>query len=259
MASPGVLLHDIELGFTDDHAGYLPVMSGLDLSVAPTEFVAIVGPSGCGKSTLLRAISGLQPLQGGDIRWPQAQTPRGRLRSALVFQSPRLLPWRTVRQNVAYGLEALGVSKPEAGRRGLELLSTVGLADFADAYPRQLSGGMQQRVNLARALAVDPDVILLDEPFASLDAQTREGMQGYLSQVWQQGQKAALLVTHQVDEAVYLADRVIVLSKRPSRIVKEVIIDIPRPRDVADKRSDRYRRLEDQIWQALEPSLEAIT
>jgi NitT/TauT family transport system ATP-binding protein len=258
MASPGVLLHDIELGFTGNRAGYLPVMSGLDLSVGPTEFVAIVGPSGCGKSTLLRAISGLQPLQGGDIRWPQAQTARGRLRSALVFQSPRLLPWRTVRQNVAYGLEALGVAKPEAGRRSLELLSTVGLADFADAYPRQLSGGMQQRVNLARALVVDPDVILLDEPFASLDAQTREGMQGYLSRVWQQGQKAALLVTHQVDEAVYLADRVIVLSKRPSRIVKEVIIDIPRPRDVRDKRSDRYRRLEDQIWRALEPSLEAI-
>src|SRR5215475_5215334 len=137
MASGGVLLEDIELGFTDNRASYLPVMAGLNLSIGPTEFVAIVGPSGCGKSTLLRAISGLQPVQRGDIRWPQAQTPRDRQRSALVFQSPRLLPWRTVRQNVAYGLEALGVAKPEAARRSLELLSTVGLSDFADAYPRQ--------------------------------------------------------------------------------------------------------------------------
>jgi NitT/TauT family transport system ATP-binding protein len=258
MASGDVVLEGVELGYHDGPNGYLPVIDGLDLTIGANEFVAIVGPSGCGKSTLLRAISGLHAMRAGTVHWPDSPTQDARLRSALVFQSPRLLPWRTVMQNVSFGLEALGMGRNDATRRSTELLARVGLADFAAAYPRQLSGGMQQRVNLARALAVDPDVILLDEPFAALDAQTRESMQGYLSQVWQEGRKSALLVTHQVDEAVYLADRVIVLSKRPSRIIDEVRIDIPRPRALRDKRNEEYRQLDDRVWRALEPSLDAV-
>jgi NitT/TauT family transport system ATP-binding protein len=160
--------------------------------------------------------------------------------------------WRTVLANVTFGLEALGTKRDDARKQGLALLERVGLSEFADAYPRQLSGGMQQRVNLARALGVNPDLILLDEPFASLDAQTREAMQAYLNRVWSVESKSALLVTHQVDEAVYLADRVIVLSARPARIILDLRIPFDRPRDLKIKRDTRFRELEDTIWDALE-------
>lgn len=249
-----VILDDVRLGYRVDQE-YFEVISGLDLTIEPNEFVALVGPSGCGKSTLLRAISGLHEIESGSVRWPDTAIGDDRLRSAMVFQSPRLLPWRSVLQNVSFGLESLGVPSGEALKRSSELLERVGLADFAKAYPRQLSGGMQQRVNLARALAVDPDLILLDEPFAALDAQTRESMQEYLAKVWQERKKAALLVTHQVDEAVYLGDRVVVLSKRPSRIVADIRVPFSRPRSVRDKRTSAYRELEELVWSALEPSL----
>ena len=260
MTSQGVSLDGVELGYGDDRGNYLQVIAGLNLTIGANEFVAIVGPSGCGKSTLLRAISGLQPMRAGTVRWPR-HPGRGwaRLRSAMVFQSPPPAALAHCPGRTSPTVWRRWESTSRRQRQAVSaLLARVGLSDFAGSYPRELSGGMQQRVNLARALATDPDLILLDEPFASLDAQTRESMQGYLSQVWQEGKKSALLVTHQVDEAVYLADRVIVLSKRPSRIVDEVAIPMPRPRDIRDKRNGEYRRLEDRIWQALEPSLDPV-
>jgi NitT/TauT family transport system ATP-binding protein len=241
----------------------LTAIADITLTIGSAEFIAIVGPSGCGKSTLLKALSGLLPLAGGTLTWAGAgvdaagREPDARPSSALVFQSPRLLLWRTVLDNVAFGLEARGSTRRAARAKGLALLERVGLAEFAGSFPRQLSGGMQQRVNLARALGVDPDLILLDEPFAALDAQTREAMQAYLNRVWFGEDKTALLVTHQVDEAVYLADRVIVLSARPATVLLDVPVLFERPRDLRIKRDPQFRAIEDHIWDALEQTVGA--
>jgi NitT/TauT family transport system ATP-binding protein len=253
-----VAVVDVEdVNFTYDTDGRsVNALAGVSFSIDTAEFVAVVGPSGCGKSTLLRAINGLIPLSDGRIDWGTDEDLKGgRLRSAIVFQSSRLLPWRTVIENVGFGLECLGIPRSEAVKRGRVLLEVVGVADFADAYPRQLSGGMQQRVNLARALAVDPGLILMDEPFAALDAQTRELMQEYLSRMWFGQDKAALLVTHQVDEAIYLADRVLVFSARPGRILADIKVPFERPRSLDIKRSPEFLETEEYIWSLLkEPS-----
>jgi NitT/TauT family transport system ATP-binding protein len=233
----------------------LPVLTDFNISILPGEFVAIVGPSGCGKSTLLRVINGLIQPSTGSIEWAgQSEPDDGQLRSAMVFQSPRLLPWKTVVKNVAIPLRCRGVSKRQALDRSRELLKVVDVAEFANAYPRQLSGGMQQRVNLARALAASSDLILLDEPFAALDSLTRDAMQEYLARIWSGQKKAGLLVTHQVDEAIFLADRVIVLSPRPARIVAEVPVDFPKPRRLAIKQLPEFAELKDTVFVALRES-----
>ncbi|OLT12428.1 hypothetical protein BJF78_04340 [Pseudonocardia sp. CNS-139] len=224
---PGELLalDRVEVGYPRGRERFTAV-ADVTLSVRRREFVAVVGPSGCGKTTLLKALGGLVPLTGGRITTGGGALPV----SATVFQSPRLLRWRTVLDNVTFGLEATGHPRGRARATAAALLERVGLGEFADRYPRELSGGMQQRVNLARALAVDPQLLLLDEPFAALDAQTRESMQDYLGRVWFGAGTTALMVTHQVDEAVYLADRVVVLSARPARVVLQVEVPFARPR-----------------------------
>lgn len=233
----------------------------ISLTVGTNEFVTIVGPSGCGKSTLLKVLGGLVPLAGGSMSWSSsagAGTPRrgDRPATALVFQSPRLLPWRSVLDNVAFGLQARKVPKRAGRARAAALLERVGLMDFARSYPHQLSGGMQQRVNLARALAVDPDLILLDEPFAALDAQTRESMQEYLSRVWFNENKTALMVTHQPDEAVFLADRVVVLSARPAQVMLDLPVKFERPRTLDIKRTAEFREIEDRLHDALRQAVQ---
>ena len=218
------------------------------------EFVCIVGPSGCGKSTLLRVVSGLLPHQGGSLTMA-GQPLRGPGKDrALVFQSPALLPWRTVMGNVTYGLELRGVKKGEAKERALSLIELVGLAGRESHYPRELSGGMQQRVNLARALATDPQLLLMDEPFAALDAQTREVMQSELLRIWQETRKTAVFVTHQIEEAVLLADRVLVFSRGPSSVIKEDIpIHLSRPRSAEELKQDpEYLDLVRQVWSHIE-------
>ena len=232
----------------------------LNLGVRAGEFVCIVGPSGCGKSTFLNAISGLLPINAGQLLLDSRPITRPGPDRAQVFQSPYLLPWRNVRGNILYGMEAQHVPKDEMRQRADYYINLVGLASFAQHYPHELSGGMQQRVNLARALAIKAELLLLDEPFAALDAQTREFMQAELLRIWQATQTTALFVTHQISEAVYLADRVVVLSARPGRVREEIRIDLPRPRELRLKRTPEFLEYEERIWELIESqvNLEAV-
>jgi NitT/TauT family transport system ATP-binding protein len=228
---------------------------GVDLVVRPGEFVAIVGPSGCGKTTFLNAVDGLQPISRGTLTLDgQEITKPGRDR-AMVFQQPGLLPWRTVLGNVLFGLEAQHRMGNDAVARARQQIEIVGLKGFEDAYPLELSGGMQQRVNLARALLTDPEMLLLDEPFAALDAQTRETMQLELLKIWSKTKKTALFITHDIKEAIYLADRVIVFTRRPGRVKDVVEIDLARPRDLRIKRDPTFLTYEDRIWESIQEEL----
>jgi NitT/TauT family transport system ATP-binding protein len=232
--------------------GGLEVLSAIDVTIAEGEFISIVGPSGCGKTTFLRIVAGLEQASAGTILIDgQAVSAPGTDRG-FVFQSDSLLPWRTVFANANIGPELGGRAGVAARSHTMELLRLVGLAGFEDYYPRQLSGGMRQRVNLARALAVDPKILLMDEPFSALDSQTREIMQTELLRIWEEGRKTALFVTHQIDEAVYLSDRVLVFARRPGRIAETVAIDLPRPRPLAIKRTPQFVAYVDHIWQLIE-------
>src|SRR5512146_2076758 len=191
-------------------------LDGLTLDVRDGEFVSLLGPSGCGKSTVLRIVNGLLKATAGEIRL--RRNAKGR-EDAVVFQDAALFPWYSVLDNVSYGLVCAGVKQVEARKRALPLVELVGLSGFEHKYPYQLSGGMQQRANLARALAVDPEILLMDEPFAALDAQTREIMQAALLRIWSEANKTVLFITHQIDEAIFLSDRVLVMSARPGRIL----------------------------------------
>ncbi len=225
----------------------LVALRDVSLEVAEGEFVSIVGPSGCGKTTFLNAVDGLLPIKRGRI------AVNGR--KAMVFQSPSLLPWRTVADNIVYGLELQGKrAAPETKAKVQELIALVGLVGFERSYPSELSGGMQQRVNLARALAVDPELLLLDEPFAALDAQTRELMQAELLRIWQQTRKTAIFITHQIDEAIYLSDRVVVFGARPGTVRASISIALPRPRELRVKRQPQFLEYADQISALIERS-----
>jgi NitT/TauT family transport system ATP-binding protein len=227
-----------------------------NLEVRSGELVAVVGPSGCGKTTFLNAVDGLVPITSGTFTLDgNAISKPGRDR-AVVFQQPSLLPWRTVLGNVTYGLELQRtLPKKQATERAESLIKLVGLAGFEQSFPSELSGGMQQRVNLARALAIDPEILLLDEPFAALDAQTREIMQSELLKVWAETKKTMLFVTHDIKEAIYLADRVIIFTARPGRVKEAVTIDLPRPRPLSLKRDQRFMQYEDRVWSSIEEEM----
>lgn len=225
----------------DTSKGPLPVLDDVSLSVDPGEFVALLGPSGCGKSTLLRLVAGLEPATQGSLLQDGTPIERPDPSRVVVFQDPTLYPWRRVRANVALGLEALGVLKRERKRVDVEL-ARVGLAEFADAFPHQLSGGMSQRVALARALVNDPRLLVLDEPLGKLDSLTRLAMQSELVDLWQRDRFSALLVTHDVEEALFLAQRVIVFSPRPARVAAELRVDLPYPRHRGDPAFASLRR-----------------
>jgi NitT/TauT family transport system ATP-binding protein len=218
----------------------------VDLDIAEGQFVSIVGPSGCGKSTFLKIVNGLFPATEGTIEI--ATSASGGPADAMVFQDSSLFPWYTVIDNVAYGLVCQGVSKKEARNRARPLIDLVSLSGFEEKFPYQLSGGMQQRANLARALTVDPQILLMDEPFAALDAQTRELMQAELLRIWNEASKTVLFITHQIDEAIYLSDRVLVMSARPGRILADIPIDLARPRRLEIKRKPEFIQYVDQIW-----------
>lgn len=224
-------------------------ISDVSMEIEPKQFCCVVGPSGCGKSSLLLAAAGLVPMSSGHISINGRNVQGPGLGRAVVFQSASLFPWRTVMGNVIYGLELRKVGKPEARKRAQDVINLVGLTNFSGHFPHELSGGMQQRVNLARALVVNPRILLMDEPFASLDAQTRETMQAELLRVWEQLKKSVLFVTHQIDEAVYLGDKVVVLTKGPGTRVAETI-DVPfeRPRSERLKRSPDFMEIVDRIW-----------
>lgn len=206
--------------------GGLQALDRVMFEVRPREFVCVLGPSGSGKSTLLRILAGLLAPTGGEVRFADGSRPR----IGMVFQQATLMPWRTVRENLTLPLELAGCETEEIAERAREMIALVGLGGFEDYWPRDLSGGMAQRVALARALIHDPGLLLLDEPFGSLDALTRERMWGELSRIWQARQKTVLMVTHSISEALFLADRVLVLTQRPGTVRLDLAVDLPRPR-----------------------------
>ena len=233
-------------------SGNLTVFEGLDLAVREGEAVCILGPSGCGKTTLLRCMHGLAELSGGQIVIDGAAVRSPRRNVAMVFQHFGLMPWKRVRENVSYGLELAGVPKATIAERVERYIDLVGLRGFEEAYPYALSGGMQQRVGLARALAVEPEVLLMDEPFGSLDALTREVLQDELLRIYQARPRTMVFITHSIEEAIALGDRVVVLSARPARVREILVVDIPRPRTVASVIADRrFVELRDRCWRLL--------
>jgi NitT/TauT family transport system ATP-binding protein len=238
--------------FTSQGKPPVEALRDINLTIDDGEFVSIVGASGSGKSTLLRIIDGLETASSGTVQVDGRQVTRPGRDRAMVFQQDSLLPWRTVLDNVAYGLLLGGTPRAEAIATAQRFVDLTGLGGFERHYPHQLSGGMRQRVNVARALAMDPKILLLDEPFAALDAQTREIMQSELLKIWQAQRKTVLFITHQIDEAVYLSDRVIVFSARPGTVREEIPVPFPRPRELSLKRSEQFGRIVDRIWQHIE-------
>jgi NitT/TauT family transport system ATP-binding protein len=232
--------------------GRLLALDNINLQVDEGEFVTIVGPSGCGKTTFINLCDGLLKPTAGRIDIDGNQVTGPGTDRGMVFQDSCLMPWRTVFKNVIFGLECQGLDNAEGTARAKEFIKLVGLAGFEEHFPHELSGGMQQRCNLARALTVDPKILIMDEPFAALDAQTREIMQSELLRIWRESKKTVLFITHQINEAIYLADRVIVFAARPGRVKATIKIDMPRPRDLSIKRDPRFLKYEDEVWNLIE-------
>ncbi|HEX2228810.1 MAG TPA: ABC transporter ATP-binding protein [Candidatus Binatia bacterium] len=232
--------------------GRLLALDNINLQVEDGEFVTIVGPSGCGKTTFINLCDGLLKPTAGRIDIDGVPVTGPGTDRGMVFQDSCLMPWRTVFKNVIFGLECQGLDNHEGTTRAKEFIKLVGLGGFEEHFPHELSGGMQQRCNLARALTVDPKILIMDEPFAALDAQTREIMQSELLRIWRDSKKTVLFITHQINEAIYLADRVIVFAARPGRVKATIKIDIPRPRELSVKRDPRFLKYEDEVWNLIE-------
>lgn len=242
---PLISLRNVGKSFKD---GQVRALDNISFDVRPGEFISLVGPSGCGKTTLLRLINGLIAVDEGSVSVMGAPPVPGP-DLAMVFQSARLLPWLTVVGNIEFVLSLRGLSRGERSQRALALLGAVGLRDFAGAYPHELSGGMQQRVGLARALAVEPKVLLMDEPFAALDAMTREVLRSELLQMWSRRRMAIVFVTHDIDEAILLSQRIVLLRPRPGRIDEIVDVDLPEPRWKHDPRTlPAFAEMRAHLW-----------
>lgn len=231
--------------------GTRPVFEDVSLEVAEGETVSIVGPSGCGKTTLLRCVVGLTAPTAGSVEIDGARVSEPPEGVAMVFQNAGLFPWKSVAANIAYGLTVQGAARRDIEPRVQELVKLVGLEGFEKSYPHELSGGMQQRAGLARALAIQPSVLAMDEPFAALDAQTRDVLQLELLRIWEANRTAMLFVTHSIDEAVLMGDRVVILRGRPSRVFDVVDVKIPHPRGRASVDSERFRVVRDYVWRAV--------
>jgi ABC-type nitrate/sulfonate/bicarbonate transport system ATPase subunit len=231
--------------------GSLEVFRGIDFDLGEREIVTIVGPSGCGKTTLLRCVDGLLPVDEGEIWYGRERVLEPIAGMAMVFQHFGLFPWKTVYDNVAYGLRMGGAPSAEIAKRVPQFIKLVGLEGFEQAYPYQMSGGMQQRCGLARALAIEPSVLLMDEPFAAVDAQTREILQFELLRIWDARPTSMIFVTHSIEEAVLMGDRVFVLKGRPSSIQTVVPVDLPHPRTRETLRETRFAELRELVWNTL--------
>jgi len=246
---------NVNLTFRPANRAPVRALQGFDIDIREGEFLSIVGPSGCGKSTFLNVLLGLLKPDSGDLSMHGRRIAGPGTDRAMVFQEFGLLPWRTVQHNVELGLELKGVASGERRTLSRRFIELVGLVGFEQHYPHELSGGMKQRVGLARALATDPEVLLMDEPFAALDAQTRDLMQVELLRIWQETRKTVLFVTHQIDEAIYLSDRVMVMSKRPGHAKKIFAIELPRPRDYEMRVTPEFNALKLEIWQMLKDEI----
>ncbi|MEM7094465.1 MAG: ABC transporter ATP-binding protein [Actinomycetota bacterium] len=252
---PAVELTDVSLIFGGDRPAEDPVLAvhDINLSIPAGQFVAVVGPSGCGKTTILNMLAGLIRPTRGSVKRHGTEVDGPSRDIGYMLARSALSPWRTARKNVELGLEIRGVPKAERRERSMQLLANLGLDQFANAFPSQLSQGMNQRVAIARTLAIDPDLWLMDEPFGALDAQTRLTVQGEFVQLWEDAEhKTVIFVTHDLEEAVLLADRVIVMTARPGRIKSDTMIDLPRPRIIDELRFDeRFKDAEHRIWEQL--------
>ena len=250
--------------FYDTPGGEIHAVKDFNLEIRNGEFLPIVGPSGCGKSTFLRMVAGLESITAGEIEVTGHQNvPSGNHRSSniqpensVVFQEYALFPWKTVRDNIAFGLEMRGVGKKERHCVAQEWIHRVGLEGFADLYPHQISGGMQQRVSIARALANDPQILLMDEPLGALDAQTRTILQEELLALWEADKKTVVYITHSLEEAVLMGDRVVLMTARPGTVKEIFEIDLPRPRTLATATTQAFSALTTEIWQSLRVEVE---
>jgi len=251
VSAPRLEVSHLTKAYAHGDGARMPVLEDISFAVADLEFVAIVGPSGCGKSTFLRIVDGLIAPDAGTIRIdgrPVQGAGHGR---GMVFQSFDLFPWRTALGNVEFGLEMMDVPRRECRERALQWIQRVGLTGFENSYPHQLSGGMQQRVGIARALAIEPEVLLMDEPFGALDVQTRDLLQDELLAIWQRDRKTVLFVTHSIEEAIYLADRIVLFTPRPARIDRVLNVPFARPRNEEVKATPAFVELRREIWQSL--------
>ncbi len=251
MSAPSAKLRAHGVGHTYGGQRRLKALGGIDLDVRENEFVVLIGPSGCGKTTFLQIVAGfLVPTEGRIEANGRVVTRPGPDRG-YVFQEDAVFPWMTVRENVEFGLEAKGMPRSERRRISDHFIQLVGLTGFEQALPKELSGGMLKRVDLARAYAVDPAVLLMDEPFGPLDAQTRTVMQHELEKIWEQARKTVLFVTHDIEEAIFLADRVVVLTPRPGRIKAVIDVTLPRPRVPAVKLTEAFVEFKRRAWEDL--------
>jgi len=246
-ASPILTVRDLSATFPDNNGG-LQALERVSFEVCPREFVAVIGPSGSGKSTLLRIVAGLLPPTRGEVNFVHLQQPK----IGMVFQQSNLMPWRTVIQNIQLPLALEGLDQNVSEAKAREMIELVGLGGFESNWPRELSGGMAQRVAIARALIHDPDLLLLDEPFGSLDALTRERMWTELSRIWQARQKTVIMVTHSISESLFLADRVLVLTARPGRLKLDLKVDLPRPRNDEMRYTAHFGKLARKLKEAIE-------
>jgi NitT/TauT family transport system ATP-binding protein len=255
MGIPSIQATEVTLAFRSKNRAPVTALDRFNLEVHQGEFVSIVGPSGCGKSTFLNLLLGLIKPDSGELKLNNTPITGPGQERAMVFQEFGLLPWRTVTANVELGLELKGVPPAKRAEQATELIQLVGLKDFASHYPHELSGGMKQRVGLARALATEPEVLLMDEPFAALDAQTRDLMQTELLEIWERTKKTVLFVTHSIEEAAYLSDRVIVMTARPGRTKTILPIALPRPRGYEMRLTPEFNAIKSRIWEVLKDEL----
>ena len=252
-SDPILLVRDLSVTFPDNNGG-LHALSDVSFEVCPREFIAVLGPSGSGKSTLLKILAGLLKPTSGSVAFGGKEPVVSALeppRIGMVFQQANLMPWRTVIENIELPLELDGMNKESARTKAQELIELVGLQGFENNWPRDLSGGMAQRVAIARALIHDPDILLLDEPFGSLDALTRERMWTELSRIWQMRQKTVIMVTHSINESLFLSDRVLVLTQRPGKIKLDFKVDLPRPRDDEMRYTAHFGKLARKLKEAI--------
>jgi NitT/TauT family transport system ATP-binding protein len=250
IAEPVFRLDGVHLSYASRRGAVL-ALDGIDIAARPGEFLAVVGPSGCGKSTLLKLVSGLLKPTSGAVHLNGRKVSGPSAEVGVVFQSPLLMPWRNVLANILLPIEIRGLPMAEYEAKARALIELVGLSGFAKSHPYELSGGMQQRVGLCRALVHDPELLLMDEPFGALDAMTRELMNAELQRIWMEQRKTVLLITHSISEAVYLADRILVMGPRPGRIIGDITVDLPRPRTLDMTESVAFGRIANQVRRAL--------